>query len=99
MMKEILDYIKDKSIDLSEMGVSNFALLKNDALEPIKEFKKYNILLYGGELGNVEEIWYKSTDGKDIIHNLDYAKNFIEKYAKDDTYIEFVTEEDLYRLL
>ena len=104
-MKEILEYIKDKSIDLSEMGVNNFALLKDDALELIKKFGKNNILLYGGDFimrkdGKINYSYTNwSTDGKDIVYNLKYAKNFIEKYATDDIYIEFVTEEDLYKLL
>ena len=104
-MKEILEFIKDKYIDLSEMGVNNFALLKNDALELLKKFKKNNILLLGGDFIEKKngELNYNyinwSTDGQDIIDNITYAENFIIKYATNDTYIELVTQINLYKLI
>ena len=103
-MKEILEFIEDQAIDLSTMGVNNFALLKEDALKIIGKFKKENILLCGGDFITREdgELNYNyinwATDKDNIVHNLEYAKNFIEKYATDDTYIEFVTKVDLYKL-
>jgi len=102
-VKEILEFIKDKSIDLSEMGVNNFALSKSDALELLEKFKKNSILLYGGDFiekkdGKINYNYTNwSTDGKDIMYNLKYAENFIQKYAKEYMYITFVTEIDLYR--
>ena len=104
-MKEILEFIKNKSIDLSEMGVNNFALTKKDALKLLEKFKENNIFLYGGDFLEKQnkKINYNyinwSTNGKNIIHNLEYAENFIKKYAKDTMYIEFVTEIDLYNLV
>jgi hypothetical protein len=104
-MREILEFIKNKSIDLSEMGVNNFALSKNDALELLEKFKENNILLYGGDFleKKAGQINYNYTnwsiDGKDIMYNLEYTKDFIKKYATNDIYIEFVTEIDLYDLL
>ena len=104
-MREILKFIKDKSIDLSEMGYNNFALSKKDALELLEKFKENNILLYGGGFLEKKEgqINYNytnwSTDGKDVMYNLEYAKDFIKKYATNDIYIEFTTEINLYNLL
>jgi hypothetical protein len=104
-MREILKFIKNKSIDLSEMGYNNFALSKKDALELLEKFKENNILLYGGDFLEKKEgrINYNytnwSTDGKDIMYNLEYAKDFIKKYATNDMYVAFVTEIHLYNLL
>ena len=103
-MQDILVFIKDKSIDLSDMGVKNFALLKNDALELLIKFEKNSILIYGGDFlvkksGSMHYDYMNwSTEGKDFKNNLAYAKRFIEKYAKIDTYIEFVTDIDLYNM-
>jgi hypothetical protein len=104
-MNDLLEYISDRSIDLDEMGVNNFALLKQDALQLIEKFKKNNILLYGGDFiikenGKLNYNYTNwSTNGRDIESNLNYAKAFIGKYATDNTYIEFITEKDLYKLL
>lgn len=104
VMKSVLDFIKKRAIDLTEMGVNNFALKKSDALKLIEKFKEANILLYGGDFiinkdGKMEYNYVNwSTNDDDIDYNLEYAKKFIEKYATDNTYIEFVTKEDLYKL-
>ncbi len=102
-MKEILKFIDDKSIDLAKMGVNNYALLKSDALELLEKFKKNNILLYGGDFiekkdGRMNYNYTNwSTKGKDIMYNLKYAESFIQKYAKEYMYIEFVTEINFYK--
>jgi hypothetical protein len=44
-MREILKFIKDKSIDLSEMGVNNFALSKEDALNPNYALEIHKLVL------------------------------------------------------
>ena len=104
-MKEILEYIENNSIDMLEMGVFNFALLKNDALVLLEKFKNSNILIYGGDFINKEngKINYNYTnwsmDTIDIEYNLEYSKNFIEKYAQEDMYISFATDVDLYKLI
>jgi len=104
-VKEILEYIENKSTDMLEMGVFNFALLKNDALVLIEKFKNSNILVYGGSFITKEngKLNYNYTnwsmDTTDIIYNLEYSKNFIEKYAQEDMYISFTTDVDLYKLI
>ena len=104
-MKEVLEYIENNSMDMLEMGVFNFALLKNDALVLIEKFKDSNILIYGGDFiakenGKLDYNYTNwSMDTTDIIYNLEYSKNFIEKYAQKDTYIAFTTDADLYKLI
>ncbi len=103
-MEDILSFLQDKAIDLSSVGTNNFALAKKDALELIDKFIIHNILLYGGDFLKSDngELQYTytnwSTNGNDIKGNLLYAKQFIEKYADDDTFIEFVTKDDLYKM-
>ena len=104
-MREVLEFIKENSIDLSEMGVNNFAMLKKDTLKLLDMLQENDVLVYGGDFiekknGTLNYNYTNwSTNEKDIKHNVTYAKDFIEKYAKDDTYIEIVTDVDLYRLL
>jgi len=102
-MQEILLFIKKKGIDLANMGVHNYAFPKNDALELLNLFKKYNILLYGGDFLKKEDNKFNynyinwATNEKNIQYNIEYAKKFIEQYATEDIYIEFVTEIDFYK--
>ncbi len=100
-MKEIVNFIRNKSIDLASIHVDNFAFLKQDALKLLDIFKANRILLYGGDFLEKEnnQIKYNyinwATNEKDIIYNIEYARKFILKHAKEDMYIEFVTDLDL----
>lgn len=110
-MKEIIEFIKDKGIDIYPNTcppLSKFAFKVNDSLKLLEMMKNKDILVYGGDVLKYEKSSYKHTydnwfyDEDDSLESINISIEKIKLFAKafkNEIFITLVCDFDYYKII